>query len=66
MTHLKRLPNSDDMFITVDCPLSPAEIADRETDYPILTPKRFARRYRYSTFKPVRINLRGKEHRDSV
>ncbi len=58
LANLKRLIETDE-FATVDSPVTPVELTSRHTDYLLLSPIQFAKKYRNVLFRPVRLNLNG-------
>jgi len=57
MSKLKRLATPDDEIVKINIPISDDEIKDREKQYDLLPPKRFATRYNKSLFKPTTFTL---------
>ena len=62
MAKLKRLATKEDNLIEVLSPLSVSEIADRNKDYDVLTPKQFATRYKELLFTPTEFTWNGMTH----
>lgn len=59
----KRLAQPADRVVSVKYPISNGERKARQRDYKVLSPKRFADKYRpLMLFKPVKIRYRGKDY----
>lgn len=61
MAKLKRLAQPTDVIVVVKEPLSSEELLDRQLDYPLLNPRRFARRYN-KLFDPIEFTYKGENH----
>ncbi|QST00397.1 insertion element protein [Pontibacillus sp. ALD_SL1] len=62
MAKLKRLATSEDTIVEVAVPVSNEEIKDRQKQYDLLKPKKFATRYNDMLYKPVSFNWNGLNH----
>lgn len=62
MAKQKRLATKDDIIVKVNIPISDEEIANRQRDYDLLDPKRFATRYNHMLFQPTTFTLNGLTH----
>lgn len=58
MAKLKRLAQPTDDIVVVKEPLSSEELLDRQLDYPLLNPRRFARKYN-KLFDPIEFTFNG-------
>ncbi|WP_243526665.1 hypothetical protein [Bacillus pseudomycoides] len=61
MAKLKRLAHSSDNIVSFMDPLSSEELLDRQLDYPLLHPRRFARKYN-KLFDPIEFTYKGEDH----
>jgi|SRR5690625_1840459 len=59
MVKLKRLATQDDEIVKINPSISNEKMEDREKQYDLLTPKRFATRYNKSLFKPTTFTFSG-------
>ncbi|GMA60319.1 insertion element protein [Alicyclobacillus fastidiosus] len=59
MANLKRQATIEETA-TVECPVTSGELSSRQTDYLLLSPVQFAKKYRNVLFRPVRLNLDGR------
>jgi hypothetical protein len=55
LAQLKRLATVDDAVVDVPIPISDDEIKEREIQYPLVNPRRFATKFSGSLFQPVEI-----------
>ncbi|GKU83451.1 hypothetical protein [Niallia sp. NCCP-28] len=62
MARLKRLAMPSDDAVEIFEPVSSDELLDRHLDYPILSPRRFAKKYN-KLFEPVEFVFNGKVHK---
>ncbi|MGE5559897.1 MAG: transposase [Chloroflexota bacterium] len=63
MMKRKRLAQLADRVVSVKYPISNSERKARQRDYKVLSPKRFADKYRpLMLFRPVKIRYRGKDY----
>ncbi|WP_456279296.1 insertion element protein [Bacillus sp. AK128] len=62
MPKLKRLLPSDKDVVEIDIPVSEDETLDRQLQYPILQPNKFAKRYHKHLYAPVSFKWEGKEY----
>ena len=58
---MKKLIQKDESEIFVECPISSAEISQREVDYPILPAVYFAKKYNKQLYKPTKLIINGNE-----
>ena len=63
LAKLKRLATKEDRLVEVLSPLSASEIADRNKDYDVLTPKKFATKYKELLFTATEFTWNGMTHR---
>lgn len=61
MANLKRLAVTDDELLSVKNPITDSEIQQRHMDYPLLTEKRFAKKYNELLFEPIEFTYKGQE-----
>jgi transposase-like protein len=59
LAKLKRLAEKQDNIAIVECPITPNEINSRSMDYPLLTPIKFAKKYRDVLFRPVQLHYKN-------
>lgn len=59
LAKLKRLATVSDNKVKIDPPITNSEMTDRHHDYPLLTPRRFAKKYNAMTFKPVKVTYKN-------
>ncbi|WP_339315247.1 hypothetical protein [Paenibacillus sp. FSL R10-2734] len=57
--NLKRLSTIDDSLVHIENPIHEDEINNRHSDYVLLSPQQFAKKYRSLLFKPLKITHRG-------
>lgn len=62
LAKLKRLATKHDNLVEVLSPLSASEIADRNKDYDLLTPKQFGTKYKELLFTPSKFVMNGITH----
>ncbi|MBD8068805.1 insertion element protein [Bacillus sp. PS06] len=60
MSKLKRLATKEDVIVDIVNPLTDKEIIDRQEQYDLLEPKKFATRYNDMLYRPVSFNWIGK------
>lgn len=61
LSKLKQLlPHSQDKVV-VKCPVNDNELLDRQLQYPLLTPMKFAKRYHHHLYEPVFFTFDGHE-----
>ncbi|NPV90949.1 MAG: insertion element protein [Firmicutes bacterium] len=63
---IKRLAKKEDKIAEVICPLTDEEIRQRHTDYPLLAPNIFAKKYRHILYRPVNFLIHGIPHEIQV
>lgn len=63
MAKLKRLATKEDKLVEVLSPLSANELANRNKDYDVLTPKKFGTKYKELLFTPTEFTWNGMTHR---
>ncbi len=66
MRKLKRLATTVDEVVTVHPPVSDEELNSRQTNYLLLSPIAFAKKYRNSLFQPVQIEYQSEPHQLQV
>lgn len=59
LAKLKRLAAATDDIVVINDPLSPEELLDRQLDYPLVDPRRFAKKYS-KLFNPIELTYKGK------
>src|SRR5687768_1687333 len=62
MGKLKRLISRVENIVEVECPISIEELSDRQKDYPLLEPRKFARIYGDLLYTPINFFYKGKIH----
>jgi len=50
---------TDDLIVSVECPITDEEVNSRATNYPLLSPMKFSKLYRDLVFRPVKITFNG-------
>lgn len=63
LSKLKQLLPKYQDKVEITCPVSDDEILDRQLQYPLLTPMKFAKRYHNHLHEPVSFSLNGHEYR---
>lgn len=59
MSKLKQLLSKEKEIVEVECPVSDDELLDRQLQYPLLLPMKFAKRYQDMLFKPNHFSWKG-------
>ncbi|MFC4802122.1 insertion element protein [Neobacillus sp. GCM10023253] len=62
MTKIKRLSAKTDNIVNVLSPVSQEEILDRIKNYPLMEPKKFAKRYHHHVYLPTSFIWNGKQY----
>ncbi|BAU29324.1 hypothetical protein DFP93_11642 [Aneurinibacillus soli] len=62
MGKLKRLATKEDEIVHIELPVSDTERNSRQTDYLLLTPLQFAKKYRHALFQPVTVQYKEQSH----
>jgi len=62
MAKLKRLAKNNDVIVKVNTPISESELENRQKDYEVLSPRKFAFRYNPMIYLPTTFNLNGEVH----
>lgn len=62
MSKMKRLAQFTDKLIDIEIPVSPTELNERDTLYPLLVPKDFKSHFQQKMYNPIYFTLNGKEY----